>query len=253
MSFSMPIFVAAVMFINWALHTAAVVGDDVASRAAEAKELYEQSRFEEALRLYRDAQLERPQSAPLHFNIGDALAKVGHTEEALKEFERAAALSSDPQLTADSFFNMGKTLFQQQNFAPAVEVFKQVLEIDAEDIQAKLHLELAQEKLEEQQQQQQQQQQRQDEEKDESREEEDQTEPPEEERRNQPQEEEDKRRESEREQPTENQEKEVAESEKEALNREEAERLLDALQDREKKLLLQRIIEVERPPQDKDW
>ena len=43
------------------LHVAATVGDPVASRAEEARRLYEKGDYEGALRLYRDAQVERPQ------------------------------------------------------------------------------------------------------------------------------------------------------------------------------------------------
>ena len=82
---------------------AATVGDPVASRSAEALEHYEAGRFQEALTAYRDALLERPESASLRLNVGDALYELGEYEAALEEFERVAA-AEDPALAAQGHF-----------------------------------------------------------------------------------------------------------------------------------------------------
>ena len=44
----------------WFFSSASTVGDPVASKSAEAKDMYDEGNFDDALRLYRDAQLERP-------------------------------------------------------------------------------------------------------------------------------------------------------------------------------------------------
>ena len=248
--------IAAVLGGNWMLQTGAVVGDAAAARAAEAKELYERQQFEEALRLYRDAQLERPESALLHFNTGDALYQLGKPDEALEQFERASVAGRESQLQADAFFNMGKTLFQQEAFGPAAEAFKQVLEIDSGDLQAKLHLEMAQERLEEQQKQQQQQQQRDGEEQEDREESErDSSENPNHGSQDQPDQEPEEREQGETPENLSGEEMEPQEATGEnvsSLNREEAERLLDALQDLEKQALLRRA-KTERGARGKDW
>ena len=248
--------IAVVLMGNWMLHTGAVVGDVAAARAAEAKELYEGQQYEEALRLYLDAQLERPESALLHFNTGDVLYQLGKPDEALEQFERASATGKEAQLKADAFFNMGKTLFQQEAFGPAAEAFKEVLEIDSRDIQAKLHLEMAQERLEEQQNQQQQQQQR-DQEEQEDREESDSdsTENPNNDSPDPPHQEPDEREQGKTRPENLSDDKDPQEATGEnvsSLDREEAERLLDALQDLEKQAQLRRA-KTERGARGKDW
>jgi Ca-activated chloride channel family protein len=240
----------AVLAGNWVLQTGAVVGDAAAARAAEAKELYEGEQYEEALTLYRDAQLERPESPALHFNTGDVLYRLGKPQEALEQFERASVAGEDFRLQADAFFNMGKTLFQKEAFGPAAEAFKQVLEIDSRDVQAKLHLEMAQERLEEQQQQQQQQ-----------SDEEEQEEPGEEDSDKDPTGSPEEKESGEGEQGEEKPEpydgeqgdhQEAPVETGSSLDREEAERLLDALQDLEKRGQLRRA-KTERGTRGKDW
>ena len=66
----------------------ATVGDPVASKSAEALEHYQRGEYDQALQLYRDALLDRPDAPELHFNVGDALFKRGEYDQALREFER---------------------------------------------------------------------------------------------------------------------------------------------------------------------
>mgnify|MGYP001498591997 CR=1 FL=1 len=255
--------IASVLVGNWMLQTGAVVGDAAAARAAEAKELYEKAQYEEALGRYRDAQLERPESGALNFNLGDVLYRLGQQEEALEQFGRASTAGTDPELKADAWFNAGKTFFQREEFDQAVEAFKQVLQIDSQDIQAKLHLELAQERLDEQERQNQEGQENKEQE-GEDREERDQG--------DQQQDEAEENRDSnstDREQGAEEQrqdeqsgqqnmadedaDRDGADAEKAGpLDREEAERLLDALQDLEKQAQMRRA-QAERGARGKDW
>ena len=107
--------VAAAMLATANGHAQETVGDPVASRSGEAREHYESGDYEEALRLYRDALLERPESPELRFNIGDALFKLGDYDGALSEYQAALA-GEDPSLRSDTFYNLGNVLFQQQQF-----------------------------------------------------------------------------------------------------------------------------------------
>jgi Ca-activated chloride channel family protein len=150
----------ALMLVLWAgdHSRAATVGDKVASRSADAEEAYRGGAFDEALRLYRDAQLEDPDSPALHYNVGDALYKLEQYDAAAEAFKRAAtAEAATPDLDAGSWYNLGNTLFQQQQYAEAVEAYKSALLRDSSDVEAKVNLEMALAQLQQQQQQQQQQ------------------------------------------------------------------------------------------------
>jgi Ca-activated chloride channel family protein len=121
---------------------ARTVGDRVVSRSEEARAHYEEGRFEDALRAYRDALVERPESERLRLNVGDALFQLQRYEEALQEFERAAA-SDDPNLAASGLYNKGNTHFQLQDFPAAVEAYQDALQRVPADTDAKANLELA--------------------------------------------------------------------------------------------------------------
>ncbi len=139
----------------WLIVCGATVGDPVASKSAEALEHYLRGEYEQALQLYRDALLDRPDAPELHFNVGDALFKRGEYDQALREFERVLN-AEEKKIQAQAHYNMGNSFFQQQAFEQAVAAYKQALELDAADEDAKVNLELALEKLQQQQQQQQQ-------------------------------------------------------------------------------------------------
>ena len=129
---------------------AATVGDRVASRSAEAEEAYREDDFEEALRLYRDALLEDPDSPALHYNVGDALYKLEQYEAAAEEFNRALTEKSNDDLGAESWHNLGNTLFQQQQFAEAAAAFKNALLQNPSDVETKANLEMALDQLQHQ-------------------------------------------------------------------------------------------------------
>ena len=99
--------------VAWILLTGATVGDPVASKSAEALRLFEQGAFDQALQLYRDAQLERPDEPALNFNVGNSLFKQGDLEAALQELSRAAE-QAEGILGASAHYNMGNAWFQQQ-------------------------------------------------------------------------------------------------------------------------------------------
>ncbi len=132
---------------------ATTVGDEAASTSAEAQEEYEVGNYVDALRLYRDAQLEDPDSGVLHFNVGDALYKTGDYQTALNEFLRSTG-GEDADLQAQAWYNAGNSHFELQQYADAAKAFKEALARSPDDADAKANLELALQKLQEQPQQQ---------------------------------------------------------------------------------------------------
>jgi Ca-activated chloride channel family protein len=230
----------------WLAQTGARVGDAVADKSDRAWEHYDRGEYPQALRLYRDAQVERPGSAELHFNVGDALFKTGDYEAALQEFEQVLG-SRDQALRARTLYNMGNVHFQRQQFAQAVEAYTQALELDAGDQDAKVNLELALEKLQEQQQEQQAQgQEQQDQDPSEKESQPDQGQEQEQQDQEQPQPEQ-----GQEPQPPPSEQKQE-EQEQMAISPEEAQQLLEALQDREKEAQKRRF-RATGQARGKDW
>jgi tetratricopeptide (TPR) repeat protein len=225
---------------------AAGLGNPVAGLAAEAREHYQQGQYPEALRLYREALLQDPKSARLHFNAGDALFKMQNYEGATKEYA-AALQGGDPALRAQGMYNMGNAHFQQQRFDQAVEAYQQALELESGDPDAKANLELALRRLEEQQQDRQQRGGKQQDrpQNGQDQQQQDQAKSPQEQQQN----ERDQQRQQDRQQ---DQGDRQEQTQGQRMSKEEAERVLQALRDRELQGKLRRApMPASRP--DKDW
>ncbi|WP_423925119.1 tetratricopeptide repeat protein [Candidatus Palauibacter sp.] len=120
----------------------------------EGNRLYEEGRYPEAHEKYLEALLEAPDSPIIRFNDGNALYQGENYESALESF-RAAVESGDPQLAAAAWYNLGNTLYRQGALPESLEAFKQALRADPADIDAKHNLERVLEQMQQQQQQQQ--------------------------------------------------------------------------------------------------
>ncbi|MCX6999124.1 MAG: tetratricopeptide repeat protein, partial [Candidatus Sumerlaeota bacterium] len=81
--------------------------DSLSRLTRQGNHAFEEGKLERALELYKNAQVESPESPELHFNIGNVLLKNKKYEEAIKEFEQAAALLKEPSRMADAHYNIG--------------------------------------------------------------------------------------------------------------------------------------------------
>lgn len=221
------------------------IEDEARDKSAQAKKQYEVGHYAEALELYRQAQVEAPETPALNFNVGSALFKTGDLPGAAKEFDQALQ-GADAELKARSFYNLGNTYYQQQQYPQAVEAYKQALDLDWQDQDAKANLELALTKQQEQEQQEQQQsqdqkkqgqQQNQQEQGQQGQQQQDQ-------QQQQKQQDQQQGQQQDQQQNQQDQQKRQAQEQKQGsdqragqrnrMDREEAEQLLDALRDREK-------------------
>ena len=222
------------ILVVWLVCSASTVGDPVASKSAAAKDSYENGNFEDAVRLYRDAQLERPNSASLNFNVGNALFKKGDIESAIDEFNQSAQ-RADEGLKSRSLYNMGNALYINKEYSKAAESYRQALKIDANDEDIKANLELTLRKIQEDQEQEDQEQEDQEQE-DQEQQDQEQQDQEQQDQEQQDQEQEDQGQEDQGQQDQEQQDQEQQETAEEVdqMEEQDAERLLDALKDREK-------------------
>ena len=69
--------------------------DPAASKNNEGNRLYNQKRYDDALKKYTDAQVSRPDASELHYNIGNVLFRKKEYDKAVEEYMRAQA-AHDP-------------------------------------------------------------------------------------------------------------------------------------------------------------
>ncbi|MFQ5738410.1 MAG: tetratricopeptide repeat protein [Acidobacteriota bacterium] len=113
---------------------------------AAGNKFFQQGKFDEAQRQYEQALREDPDSAGIRFNVGDALFKKKSFQEASKSFLDAVQ-SEDAELKSKAFYNLGNSLFRQGKLAQSILAYQRALRILPHDPDAKYNLEFAQEKL----------------------------------------------------------------------------------------------------------
>ncbi|MEG1586082.1 MAG: tetratricopeptide repeat protein [Bacteroidales bacterium] len=117
---------------------------------------YDQEKYTEAEIDYRKSQEVNPNSPQAAFNLGNALYKQQKFEDAMKQYGVAAQNTTDKQVVSESLHNTGNVFMSTQDYAKAVEAYKQALRLNPGDNETRYNLALAQKLLQDQQDQQQQ-------------------------------------------------------------------------------------------------
>ncbi|MDX2429815.1 MAG: tetratricopeptide repeat protein, partial [Bacteroides sp.] len=200
---------------------------------------YEHGAFSEAEVQFRKAGDIDQESFVAEFNTGAALYKQEKYEESFNQYETLAEKAEDPSSMANVWHNAGNSLLEAQKYEESIEAYKNSLRLNPSDQDTKYNLAYAKQKLQEQQEQEQNQDQ-QDQENQDQQDQENQDQQDQENQDQQDQENQDQQdQENQDQQDQENQEpQEQEEKEQQAqpleISREDAERMLDAIQQQEK-------------------
>jgi tetratricopeptide (TPR) repeat protein len=124
----------------------------------EARGHYARGNHPQALEAFERAARARPGDGAARFNMADGLYKNGRYGEAATLFRSLAEEAKSP-LAAPSRFNLGNSLYQQQDFRGAVQAYRDALRAAPADEATRRNLELALQALRQQQEQQKRQQQ----------------------------------------------------------------------------------------------
>lgn len=211
------------------LVTAFVASMAVANAQADKKYIrkgnreYNKDNYAESEILYRKAIDKNKNSHAAIFNAGDALYKQKKYEEAGKKFLDNINLgTTEKNQKSSAYYNLGNSLLMDNKIQESIEAYKNSLKLNPDNMEAKYNLAYAQDLLQKQQKQ------NQDKDRDQSNNEKDKQQ--EEKNQNQNQE-------QQREQSQNNQTNEPAMNEQQQnLSQEDAERILNALENDEKKV-----------------
>ena len=124
-----------------------VYGDSLHQRMQQGSTSYGDSKYEEALKSFVDAQIESPENPQLKYNIANAHYKMRNYEEAIKNYQDVAATARDISLEETSLYNIGNCLYRQGKLEEAIEFYKKALDLDPDDEDAKYNLEFTREEL----------------------------------------------------------------------------------------------------------
>ena len=105
--------------------------------------LFEGNEFEDSEVEYRKALDKKINSYEASFNLGDALYKQKKYDEALKQFESLTVSETDPKKLGDLYHNMGNTLLMNRKIDESIEAYKQSLRHFPNSKETKYNLEYA--------------------------------------------------------------------------------------------------------------
>jgi len=112
--------------------------------------LYNRGKYDEALSRYQMAEVLEPDVTAIHFNLGNALFRLGRYQDAARELE-LVMMDKKPERRANAMYNTGNVAFKAGQLDPAIKAFTGALAINPNDKQAKQNLEFCLKKKEEQQ------------------------------------------------------------------------------------------------------
>jgi Ca-activated chloride channel family protein len=220
------------------------------------------SELEQALKYYRDAEIEKPESPELSYNLGNVMYQQEKYQDALDKYYKALG-SDEVGHQAWSWYNLGNTFYRSGKYPEAIQAYEKCLDLTPDDEDAKYNLELVRKKMKEmmdkEQQRQQNQQQEQQQQQQQSQQQEQQTQQQQQEQQNQQNQQNQQEQQSQpQEQDQQQQEKEQQQQQmkpKEGMTKEEAERILNALKDDEQEQLKKQkqAVPAQGRTRGKDW
>ena len=122
----------------------------------QANKLYSQEKFNEAIKIYDQVLIEKPDVKEPKFNKANSLYRMDDLGSAIDLYREVAAESKDMKLVTRAKYNLGNTYFQQglkqrdsdlhkalEDLQTSIEHWRDVLEIEPENEKAARNIEVA--------------------------------------------------------------------------------------------------------------
>lgn len=132
-----------------------LVGGEAHRRTEKGNAQYLKGEHQPALSEYQKAQAVVPGAPQLHYDIGNVLYRQEDWAGAAQQYEQALG-AADPDLSSRAAYNLGNALFHDKKYDEAIKAYTRALKSAPKDGDAKHNLEMALRALEQQKQQQQQ-------------------------------------------------------------------------------------------------
>lgn len=106
-------------------------------------QLYQEKKYKEAADAYQQALAKNPTFTPGMFNLGNALYQQKNFDASRKILEATAKQSKDKNVKANANYNIGNTYMTEQKWEEAVNAYKAALRNNPQDEAAKYNLSYA--------------------------------------------------------------------------------------------------------------
>jgi Ca-activated chloride channel family protein len=123
----------------------------------EGNKLYKEKKFSDAEVEYKKSLGLNKNSIPGNYNLGNAYYKEGKFDEASQQYQSILSNKDlNPDQKAKAFHNIGNSLLESKKFPESIDAYKNALKLNPKDNDTRYNLAYAQSMLQQQQQQQQQ-------------------------------------------------------------------------------------------------
>lgn len=122
------------------LLVARVVYADVGSNMRRGNHLERKGEYEEAIQYYQEALVQEPDNPKIHYNLGRTFYRLEKYDEAISEFQ-LGFLERERDFQAGVFYNIGNSQFRKGELDAAIDSYKMSLLVNNEDVEAKQNLE----------------------------------------------------------------------------------------------------------------
>ncbi len=122
------------------LPTAAIWAGDIGALMRSGNSRFYRRKYEEAMGFYQRAEVLAPDVLTIHYNLGNTFYKLGRYPEAIAELS-LATVDKNPLRRANAFYNLGNTFFRMNQLDEAISAYQMALLANPNDRQAKENLE----------------------------------------------------------------------------------------------------------------
>jgi Ca-activated chloride channel family protein len=140
-------FLSSIFIFLIIIFSSQLFADSLYSGMQQGDSLYNEEKFDEALNLFVDAQIEAPENIKLKYNIASSHYKMKNYEEAVKGYLDVAAAAQDVKIEETALYNVGNAMYRQGKLQEAVEYYKKAIELNSEDKDAQHNLEFVREEI----------------------------------------------------------------------------------------------------------
>ena len=208
--------------------------------------------FDESEILYRKALEKEQQSYSGEFNLGDAMYKQEKFEDAARSFHKLAENQTDPTKLGELYHNLGNSFLKANKLEASIEAYKQSLRNNPADNETRHNLAYAQQMQQQQQDQKDQDQDKQDQDQDQDKQDQNQDQDKQDQDQNQDKQDQDQDQQDQ----NQNQQDQNQDQQQPQISREDAQRMLQALQQDEQDLqekLMKQKAQATKVKVLKDW
>ena len=108
---------------------------------------YKEQKYNNATESYTKALQQAPKEVRGYFNLGDTYFMMNQLDKAKEMYQQSATLSTNAEIKAKAFYNIGNAHYKQEKWQESVNAYKQSLKYNPKDKDAKYNLMMAMAKI----------------------------------------------------------------------------------------------------------